>query len=58
MSKGSAPRPFDVDHKVFENNWDAIFGKKNETKNVEDEHDNVVQTSAVNKAVPDDSDRS
>jgi len=58
MSKGSAPRPFDVDRQAFENNWDAIFGKKNETKNVEDEHDNVVQTSAVNKAVPDDSDRS
>lgn len=26
--KGSAPRPFSVDRKTFENNWDAIFGKK------------------------------
>jgi len=32
MSKGSAPRPFDVDRQAFENNWDAIFGK---TKNVQ-----------------------
>lgn len=23
--KGSSPRPFSVDHKTFENNWDRIF---------------------------------
>lgn len=28
MSKGSSPRPFDVDHDKFSNNWDKIFGKK------------------------------
>lgn len=28
MSKGSAPRPKSVDIKTFDNNWDAIFGKK------------------------------
>jgi len=28
MSKGSAPRPFEVDHETFSNNFDAIFGKK------------------------------
>ena len=28
MSKGSAPRPFEVDHQTFSNNYDAIFGKK------------------------------
>ena len=28
MGKGSAPRPFEVDHKTYESNWDAIFGKK------------------------------
>jgi hypothetical protein len=28
MSKGSAPRPFKVDHDTFSNNFDAIFGKK------------------------------
>jgi hypothetical protein len=26
--KGSAPRPFAVDQKTFENNWEMIFGKK------------------------------
>lgn len=25
--KGSNPRPFSVDAKTFENNWDKIFGK-------------------------------
>lgn len=25
--KGSAPRPFSVDHKTFSDNWDAIFKK-------------------------------
>lgn len=30
--KGSRPRPFSVDRKTFENNWDRIFGKK-KTKN-------------------------
>jgi hypothetical protein len=28
--KGSAPRPFSVDQKTFDNNWDKIFGKKKE----------------------------
>lgn len=26
--KGSRPRPYSVDRKTFENNWDRIFGKK------------------------------
>ncbi len=30
--KGSSPRPFSVDQKTFENNWDAIFGKKKEVE--------------------------
>lgn len=25
--KGSAPRPFSVDHKTFSDNWDRIFNK-------------------------------
>lgn len=28
MSKGSSPRPFEVDHQTYSNNFDAIFGKK------------------------------
>jgi hypothetical protein len=27
MGKGSNPRPFEVDHKTFSNNFDAIFRK-------------------------------
>jgi hypothetical protein len=29
--KGSRPRPFSVDRKVFENNWDKIFKKSKKT---------------------------
>ncbi len=28
--KGSRPRPFAVDQKTFDNNWDKIFAKKKE----------------------------
>ena len=27
--KGSRPRPMSVNRKTFDQNWDAIFGKKN-----------------------------
>jgi hypothetical protein len=30
MSKGSNPRPYSVDQKTFDSNWDAIFTKKEE----------------------------
>lgn len=33
--KGSKPRPFSVDRKTFESNWDKIFGKKNDKNNTE-----------------------
>jgi hypothetical protein len=26
--KGSKPRPYSVDQKTFDTNWDSIFGKK------------------------------
>lgn len=29
--KGSKPRPYSVDQKTFDNNWNAIFGKKKKT---------------------------
>lgn len=29
--KGSRPRPFSVDQKTFDSNWDAIFGKKKQS---------------------------
>ena len=56
MSKGSAPRPFDVDHKTFESNWEAIFGNR-KTKNGGNEHDNVGEKGEEDKTVPSDSDR-
>ena len=32
--KGSAPRPFSVDQDTFTNNWEAIFGRKDNTGEV------------------------
>ena len=31
--KGSKPRPFSVDKKKFDENWDKIFGKKDQKEN-------------------------
>jgi len=56
MSKGSAPRPFDVDRQAFEDNWEAIFGKR-KSANGDDKHDNLGEKGEENKAVPSDSDR-
>lgn len=33
MGKGSNPRPFSVDKDTYRNNFDRIFGKKNENSN-------------------------
>ena len=57
MSKGSAPRPFDVDRQAFEDNWETIFGKR-KSANGDDKHDNLGEKGQENKTVPDDSDRS
>ena len=56
MGKGSAPRPFEVDQKTFESNWEAIFGKR-KTDNGSDKHDDLGEKGEEDKAVPDDSDR-
>jgi hypothetical protein len=29
--KGSSPRPFSVDQKIFNDNWDRIFNRKKQT---------------------------
>jgi hypothetical protein len=34
--KGDTPRPFSVDAKTFESNWDAIFGKKKKVESQEE----------------------
>lgn len=31
--KGSKPRPLSVPRKVYEDNWERIFGKKNKKEN-------------------------
>ena len=31
MSKGSRPRPYSVDMKTFDSNWDSIFNRKKKT---------------------------
>ena len=36
MSKGSNPRPYSVDQKTFDSNWDAIFKKKEDEQLTED----------------------
>lgn len=35
--KGSKPRPYSVDVKTFDSNWDTIFGKKKKEQSVIDE---------------------
>jgi len=35
--KGDTPRPYSVDQKTFESNWDAIFGKKKSQEEIIDE---------------------
>jgi hypothetical protein len=46
MSKGSAPRPKSVDIKTFDNNWDAIFGKKNKTEEVKEKKEKKEKKNA------------
>lgn len=35
--KGSAPRPFSVPKKTFDENWEKIFGKKDQSKPASEE---------------------
>lgn len=41
--KGDNPRPFSVDPKIFEFNWDLIFNKKEEPKQEETKIDTKVE---------------
>ena len=48
MGKGSKPRPFSVNSDTFENNLDAIFGKKKPSKPIEeDDHGSERQADKV-----------
>lgn len=33
--KGSAPRPFSVDQKTYQDNWNRVFGAKKQTQNLD-----------------------
>ncbi len=52
MSKGSMPRPYSVDLKTFNNNWDNIFRKPDpriveDHKNEDDEFERIVSETKV-----------
>ena len=43
--KGSKPRPYSVDQKTFDNNWETIFGKKEDNTGVtQNEYQDVLST--------------
>jgi hypothetical protein len=46
--KGSSPRPFSVDQKTFNSNWDLIFKKKekkDESSSMEQESMSILRSS-------------
>lgn len=43
--KGSKPRPYSVDRKTYESNWDRIFGKK--SKNTTQKNSNKKQKQDI-----------
>jgi hypothetical protein len=50
--KGDKSRPYSVDRKTFENNWDAIFGDKQKNKEESETIDNETEqrdSSSVHK---------
>ena len=56
MSKGSMPRPYSVDLKTFDNNWDNIFRKPDprvvEDQQIEDEaFERIAKESQVKDSV-------
>ncbi len=42
--KGSRPRPFSVDQKTFDNNWDRIFKKEDNTGTDKNDYQDVLST--------------
>ena len=60
MSKGDRPRPYSIPLKTFDNNWDAIFGKKDKqvsneaedkpTRNNEETQEVLRHSSSVGRA--------
>jgi hypothetical protein len=56
MSKGSMPRPYSVDLKTFDNNWDNIFRKPDprvieDQKNEDEAFERIARESEVKDSV-------
>lgn len=43
--KGSKPRPFSVDQKTFDTNWDVIFTKSNQSEDKESSDEQIIDHS-------------
>jgi len=52
MSKGSAPRPFDVDRQTYSNNWDAIFKNKNVQNQPDDTQKRAEKSEDADSELP------
>jgi hypothetical protein len=56
MSKGSMPRPYSVDLKTFNNNWDNIFRKPDprvieDQKNEDEAFDQIARETEVKDSI-------
>jgi hypothetical protein len=51
--KGSRPRPYSVDQKTFDNNWDRIFNKKKQSESEEFDNKAVMQDEFYDLDDPD-----
>jgi hypothetical protein len=49
MSKGDRPRPYSVDLKTFDNNWDSIFKKNIPEKQTPKEDSPVLEEKTQEK---------
>ncbi len=43
--KGSRPRPYSVDQKTFDTNWEAVFGKKDQSAEENSADDEIIDHS-------------
>ncbi len=49
--KGDRPRPFSVDQKTFDSNWDAIFGKKDKKVESSEYEDKITRNNSETQEV-------
>ena len=50
MSKGSQPRPYSVDQKTFDRNWDAIFKKQDNNKDTQEKEKEKEDNNELDKS--------